>query len=58
MQNNSVPVALGSRRIFAVSRNLAYRSLEMSMSWRIRFTPGAVFPKKSAFDPHRKSVLS
>jgi hypothetical protein len=46
LQNNSVPVALGSRRIFAVSYNLAYRSLEVSMAWRIRFALEAVFPKK------------
>jgi hypothetical protein len=51
LQNNSVPVALGSRRIFAGSYNLTYRSLEMSMAWRIRFALEAVPPKQSAFDP-------
>jgi hypothetical protein len=40
--SNSVPVAIGSRRIFAVPLDLAYRNLDADAMAYARFAPKAV----------------
>jgi hypothetical protein len=49
--SNSVPVAIGSRRIFAVPLDLAYRNLDVDAMAYARFAPQTDIPVKCIVGP-------